>query len=59
VTSSSSCKYRSPKLKPTVSTLRVSTYDAQDVLSAFTQAYKIEYPMLSDVGSKVIRAFVS
>ena len=27
------------------------------MLSAFTQAYKIEYPMLSDVGSKVIRAF--
>jgi hypothetical protein len=33
------------------------TYDAQDVLSAFTRANKIEYPMLSDVGSKVIRDF--
>ena len=33
------------------------TYDAGEVLSAFTEAYKIEYPMLSDVGSKVIRDF--
>jgi hypothetical protein len=33
------------------------TYDAREVLSAFTQAYHIEYPMLSDVGSKVIRDF--
>jgi hypothetical protein len=33
------------------------TYDAREVLSAFSSAYKIEYPMLSDVGSKVIRAF--
>jgi AhpC/TSA family/Disulphide bond corrector protein DsbC len=33
------------------------TYDSSEVLSNFSQAYTIEYPMLSDVGSKVIRAF--
>jgi len=33
------------------------TYDSREILSNFTSAYKIEYPMLSDVGSKVIRAF--
>lgn len=33
------------------------TYDSRDILSSFGGAYKIEYPMLSDVGSKVIRAF--
>ncbi len=33
------------------------TYDAREVLSGFSNTYKIEYPMLSDVGSKVIRAF--
>lgn len=33
------------------------TYDSREVLDRFAAAYKIEYPMLSDVGSKVIRAF--
>jgi hypothetical protein len=33
------------------------TYDSRDVLQRFAQAYGIEYPMLSDQGSKVIRAF--
>jgi len=33
------------------------TYDSREVLSNFANAYKIEYPMLADVGSKVIRAF--
>ena len=33
------------------------TYDGGDVLAAFSKAYKIGYPMLSDQGSNVIRAF--
>jgi AhpC/TSA family/Thiol:disulfide interchange protein DsbD, N-terminal len=33
------------------------TYDSREILSNFADVYKIEYPMLSDVGSKVIRAF--
>jgi len=33
------------------------TYDSREVLHAFGQAYNITYPLLSDVGSKVIRAF--
>jgi hypothetical protein len=33
------------------------TYDRPEVLRRFAEAYKIEYPLLSDVGSKVIRAF--
>jgi hypothetical protein len=33
------------------------TYDSLDVLQRFAHAYGIEYPMLSDNGSKVIRAF--
>lgn len=33
------------------------TYDQPEVLKAFAQAYHIEYPMLTDVGSKVIRDF--
>jgi AhpC/TSA family/Disulphide bond corrector protein DsbC len=33
------------------------TYDSRDVLQRFAGAYNIEYPMLSDEGSKVIRAF--
>ena len=33
------------------------TYDSREVLSNFGDAHKIEYPLLSDVGSKVIRAF--
>jgi hypothetical protein len=33
------------------------TYDSTQVLHDFAEAYKIEYPLLSDVGSKVIRAF--
>ena len=33
------------------------TYDSQDVLQRFAQANNIEYPMLSDAGSRVIRAF--
>jgi hypothetical protein len=33
------------------------TYDSRDLLQRFAEAYGIEYPMLSDEGSKVIRAF--
>jgi peroxiredoxin len=33
------------------------TYDSTEILKNFAEAYKIEYPLLSDVGSKVIRAF--
>jgi DsbC/DsbD-like thiol-disulfide interchange protein len=33
------------------------TYDSREILSNFANAYKIEFPMLSDAGSKVIRAF--
>jgi hypothetical protein len=33
------------------------TYDSREILSNFSDAYKIEFPMLSDAGSKVIRAF--
>jgi hypothetical protein len=33
------------------------TYDSREVLSNFSEAYKIGYPLLADVGSKVIRAF--
>jgi hypothetical protein len=33
------------------------TYDSREVLQRFSQSYGIEYPMLSDQGSKVIRAF--
>jgi len=33
------------------------TYDSREILSNFSAAYKIEFPMLSDAGSKVIRAF--
>ena len=33
------------------------TYDSTEILSGFAAANKIEYPLLSDVGSKVIRAF--
>jgi hypothetical protein len=33
------------------------TYDAREILQSFSEAYGIEYPMLSDVGSRVIRAF--
>lgn len=33
------------------------TYDSGDVLQRFSEAYRIEYPMLSDQGSKIIRAF--
>jgi hypothetical protein len=33
------------------------TYDSQEILCNFGNAYKIEYPLLSDSGSKVIRAF--
>jgi AhpC/TSA family/Disulphide bond corrector protein DsbC len=33
------------------------TYDSPEVLQRFAAAYGIEYPMLSDRGSKVIRAF--
>jgi len=33
------------------------TYDSPDVLKVFAQAHKIEYPLLSDAGSKVIRVF--
>jgi hypothetical protein len=35
----------------------VITYDSREILAAFSEAYKIEYPLLSDAGSKVIRAF--
>jgi hypothetical protein len=33
------------------------TYDSREILSNFADAYRIEFPMLSDAGSKVIRAF--
>jgi hypothetical protein len=33
------------------------TYDSPQILNDFGEAYQIEYPLLSDVGSKVIRAF--
>lgn len=33
------------------------TYDACETLQAFGEAYHIEYPLLSDKGSEVIRAF--
>jgi AhpC/TSA family protein len=33
------------------------TYDSREILSNFADAYKIEYPLLSDAGSKVIRVF--
>jgi peroxiredoxin len=33
------------------------TYDSREVLNRFSTAYNIEFPMLSDVGSKVIRDF--
>jgi AhpC/TSA family protein len=33
------------------------TYDSSEILKNFGDAYKIAYPLLSDVGSKVIRAF--
>ena len=33
------------------------TYDSREILTGFSEAYKIEYPLLSDAGSKVIRAF--
>ncbi len=33
------------------------TYDARETLHAFGEAYHIGYPLLSDVGSRVIRAF--
>jgi AhpC/TSA family/Thiol:disulfide interchange protein DsbD, N-terminal len=33
------------------------TYDSRQILSDFAKAYGIEYPLLADVGSKVIRAF--
>jgi hypothetical protein len=33
------------------------TYDSREILSNFADTYKIEFPMLSDAGSKVIRAF--
>lgn len=33
------------------------TYDSREVLSNFGETYKISYPLLTDVGSKVIREF--
>jgi hypothetical protein len=33
------------------------TYDSPEILRNFAEAHKIEYPLLSDAGSKVIRAF--
>jgi hypothetical protein len=33
------------------------TYDARETLQVFSEAYHIGYPLLSDVGSRVIRAF--
>jgi hypothetical protein len=33
------------------------TYDSREILGNFARAYKIEFPLLSDVGSNVIRAF--
>jgi len=33
------------------------TYDSRETLRNFAEAYKLTYPLLSDAGSKVIRAF--
>lgn len=33
------------------------SYDTREVLQTFSEAYQIGYPLLSDVGSRVIRAF--
>ena len=33
------------------------SYDSVDVLSTFAKAYGIEYPLLSDIDSQVIRAY--
>jgi hypothetical protein len=33
------------------------TYDSREILRNFAATYKLDYPLLSDVGSKVIRAF--
>ena len=33
------------------------TYDSREVLADFAEAHQISYPLLSDVGSKVIRDF--
>jgi hypothetical protein len=46
-----------PRLKAQGIKAASITYDAREVLSAFSNAYQIEYPMLSDAGSKVIRDF--
>jgi AhpC/TSA family/Thiol:disulfide interchange protein DsbD, N-terminal len=46
-----------PRLKALGINAATVTYDSREALQRFTAAYKIEYPMLSDVGSKVIRAF--
>ncbi len=33
------------------------TYDSREALAGFAATYRIQYPMLSDAGSKVIRSF--
>jgi hypothetical protein len=46
-----------PRLKAQGVNVASITYDSREVLQRFSEAYEIEYPMLSDVGSKVIRSF--
>jgi peroxiredoxin len=46
-----------PKLRAAGLKLYVVSYDARDALADFTRAHGIEFPMLSDVGSRVIRQY--
>lgn len=46
-----------PQLKAHGINAAAITYDAPAILRNFAATYKLEYPLLSDVGSKVIRAF--
>ena len=46
-----------PRLKALGINAASITYDAREVLNAFSNAHNIQYPMLSDAGSKVIRDF--
>jgi len=46
-----------PKLRAAGISLYVVSYDEREALAAFSQAHGIEFPMLSDVGSRVIRQY--
>jgi peroxiredoxin len=46
-----------PKLRAAGIKLYVVSYDARDALADFARAHGIEFPMLSDVGSRVIRRY--